>query len=131
MAQRIEDEYKKDQDVEIYDSSKDRWIGGKIYGITTGNGGRPKVYRVEYEEYAKTIKVEDAHSVMRIPKTKQPTNDRDTTDAFINFRREIATLSPVSHETQIALNNTRNAADQRMSYMYMKTSIHYGHPPLF
>ena len=33
MAQKNDEEYKKDQDVEIYDSSKDRWIGGKIYDI--------------------------------------------------------------------------------------------------
>ena len=121
MAQANDKEFKKDQDIEIYDSSKDRWIKGKIYDIKTSDNGRSKVFCVEYEEYAKEIDVKDAHSVMRIPKSKQQPNDRSLTDAFINFRREIPTQSPVSHETQIVLNTTRNSTAQRMIYLYIQS----------
>lgn len=115
LAQNAEDEYKTDQDVEVYDPTKDTWISGKIYDIRK-DGGK-NVYCVQYEEYCQEICQKDAHSALRIPET----NNRDPKGAFLNFRKQIPIQLPVFHETQVLLHNTRTTAPQRMTYLYMKT----------
>lgn len=118
MAQNLEEEYKKEQEVEIYDASKDRWIPGKIYDIREVDNHN--IYCIEYEEYCLEIREDDARSSMRISKTDQNPNERNTKDAFLNFRKQIPTQSPVAHQMQMLLNNTRNTTTQRMIILYMK-----------
>ena len=118
MAQKNDEEYKKDQDVEIYDSSKDRWIGGKIYDIRQSED--KNIYCVEYEEYSMEIHGEDVHSTMRTVKTDKQSNDQVAKDILVNFRKEIPTRLPVSHQTQVLLDGIRNTATQRMLYLYIQ-----------
>ena len=113
-------DYYKHQDVEIYDSSKDRWVGGKICDIKIRESDRQKIYCVEYEEYAKEIAANDPHFLMRIPKPKRESNDYAVNKAFINFRRKIPTQSPVSREMKIMLNDIRSSTAQRTIYLFMR-----------
>ena len=120
MAQNSDDEYKKDQEVEIYDSSKDRWIGGKIYDIH--QSGSKNIYCVEFEEYSKEIREEDAHITMRrTTKIDKESNDHVARDILVKFRKEIPIELPVSHQTQILLNDIRNTAVPRMISLYIQS----------
>ena len=96
MSQKSSAQWKKGQNVEVYEPSQRRWITGNIHDI---------IYCVEYQEYSKEIHHKDAHSLMRIPQNNQQSANSDN---------EIAPKFPTSLQMEDSSKDTPRFNIQRM-----------------
>ena len=120
MAQN-DGEWKKDQEVEIYEISQQKWIIGKIHDIREEDG--QNIYCVEYDEYSREIREKDVHSFMRIPNTDiQPTDIDDKLTNFMKLSAEMAHQLPVPDQIQILSENLKMIGFPRMGYVNIKTN---------
>ena len=118
MAQSSGGDWKKDQEVQVYDTSKHQWITGKIYDIQEDD--EEKIYCVEYDEYSLQIHEKDVHSLMRASEITEQSNERDAEEMFMNFSKQIAAKLPLSRQMQILSENARKINFQRMIYLYIE-----------
>ena len=99
MSQMSNSQWKKGQDVEVYDPSQRRWITGNIHDIRDDKD--KKIYCIEHQEYSKEILHKDAHSLMRIPQINQQFDDIDADETFASSYRKIAPKFPISRQMEI------------------------------
>ena len=124
MAQ-VDGEWQKDQDVEIYDTSQEKWIIGTIYDIRQNE--EQKIYCVQYDEYSQEIPQKDANSLLRIPNTDDNSNDKNARETLLNISDQIATELPISRQIAVLSEKARGIASHRMIsiclYMIMNQTL--------
>ena len=111
------DEWKTGQDIEIYDTSQEKWIIGTIYDIRQEE--EQNIYCVQYDEYSQEIPQKDANALLRTPKTDDKSNENDARETLLNISDQIATELPISRQIDILSEKARGIAAQRMIYLYM------------
>ena len=117
MEQSETKQWEKDQKVELYDLSQDKWISGKITNILQNNG--KKTYCVAYHEYLKEVCEGDAHSLIRTPTPNQQSNDVSVKEAFLNYCKQIASKLPILRQIRVLSQNAERLKAQRMSFLYL------------
>lgn len=112
-------EWKKDQDVEIYDLSQKKWIIGKIHDILEEDDSDDdqKIYCIDYEVYSREIHQKDVNSLMRIPKTGGHSVDNDVKKTFLNISDQIAPKFAIPEQIQILSDKLPRSVMQRMIYL--------------
>ena len=111
MEQSETKQWEKDQKVELYDLSQDKWISGKIANILQNNG--KKTYCVAYHEYLREVCDGDAHSLIRTP--NQQSNDVNVKEAFLNYCKRIASKLPILRQIRVLSQDAERLKAQRMS----------------
>ena len=108
--------WEKDQDVEVYDTSQDKWIIGKIKDIREDN--KENMYFVQYEERYEIIHEKDVHSLLRIPGDEGGTNQKsDAIEAMqllLEVSEQISDSLPLMDQIQILMNSAGTINPQRM-----------------
>ena len=115
MAEESDGEWKKGQEVEIYETSRQQWVPGKICYIKHLSDSKQKKYYIEYEEYAQMIREEDSKSLMRIPKIQEQSDDSELNQAFSAFSKRIPNHIPLSRQIQHSSGNVSKTCQYRMN----------------
>lgn len=116
MAKKSDGEWKKGQEVEMYEISRQEWVPGKIYDIKEeGSWSARTVYYIEYEEYLRRIPKEESKSLMRVAKINDQSNENDLNEAFLNFAKQIPTRIPLSRQIQESSENVAKSSESRMN----------------
>ena len=96
---------KEGQDVEIYDTSQEKWIIGTIYDIRQEE--EQNIYCVQYEEYSQEIPQKDTKALLRIPNTVNHDNEQKGKETFLSISNEVATTFPLSRQIQVLSEKAR------------------------